>query len=231
MIGRARRHSSRFGLAGSADGATADRRNCRRCPTGFTLIELLIVVAIIAILAAIAVPNFLEAQTRSKVSRVWADMRSIRTALEAYRTDNNTYPIVRGHLEMGVQHNRGGILHVYDLTTPVAYMTTADFLDPFAPKGAEVTDSGYLAGPGDRATLAYININLCREQSKLPRIDAPHWLLISQGPDRVKGPNAKTGAAWAFGSYCRPIQNQRYVAWRYDATNGTRSMGDILMWQ
>jgi type II secretion system protein G len=59
---------------------------------GFTLIELLIVVAIIAILAAIAVPNFLEAQVRSKVSRVKSDMRSIDTALQAYYVDNNRYP-------------------------------------------------------------------------------------------------------------------------------------------
>jgi prepilin-type N-terminal cleavage/methylation domain-containing protein len=50
----------------------------------FTLIELLIVVAIIAILAAIAVPNFLEAQVRAKVSRAKADIRSLATALESY---------------------------------------------------------------------------------------------------------------------------------------------------
>ena len=55
----------------------------------FTLIELLIVVAIIAILAAIAVPNFLEAQVRAKVSRTKADMRSIATAIESYRVDHN----------------------------------------------------------------------------------------------------------------------------------------------
>src|SRR5690349_11907880 len=58
----------------------------------FTLIELLIVVAIIAILAAIAVPNFLEAQTRSKVSRAKADMRTMVTGLESYAVDNNKYP-------------------------------------------------------------------------------------------------------------------------------------------
>ncbi|MGF1571809.1 MAG: prepilin-type N-terminal cleavage/methylation domain-containing protein [Sumerlaeia bacterium] len=63
---------------------------------GFTLIELLIVVAIIAILAAIAVPNFLEAQTRSKVSRVKADHRSMATAIETYYLDNNQYPMFYG---------------------------------------------------------------------------------------------------------------------------------------
>ena len=59
----------------------------------FTLIELLIVVAIIAILAAIAVPNFLEAQTRAKVTRCKSDMRTIATALEAYFVDWNRYPL------------------------------------------------------------------------------------------------------------------------------------------
>ncbi|MGI6458320.1 MAG: prepilin-type N-terminal cleavage/methylation domain-containing protein [bacterium] len=52
--------------------------------SAFTLIELLIVVAIIGILAAIAVPNFLNAQIRAKVSKTESEMRSFVTAQEMY---------------------------------------------------------------------------------------------------------------------------------------------------
>jgi type II secretory pathway pseudopilin PulG len=51
-----------------------------------------ILVAPPAILVAIAVPNFIEAQSRSKVAGVKADQRALSIALEAYRIDWNTYP-------------------------------------------------------------------------------------------------------------------------------------------
>ena len=54
---------------------------------GFTLIELLIVVAIIGILAAIAVPNFLNAQLRAKIGHVQAEFNTCKTAFEMYRLD------------------------------------------------------------------------------------------------------------------------------------------------
>src|SRR3954453_20338717 len=105
--------------------------------TAFTLIELLIVVAIIAILAAIAVPNFLEAQVRAKVSRVSTDMRSVTVALEAYAVDTNKYVIPRfiasqpvgpsqssAQFVPGGEHaaNASGTEMTIGLTSPVAYL-------------------------------------------------------------------------------------------------------------
>lgn len=54
---------------------------------GFTLIELLVVVAIFGILASIAVPNFLNAQVRTKVARSYADMKTVANGVEQLRID------------------------------------------------------------------------------------------------------------------------------------------------
>ena len=79
----------------------------------FTLIELLIVVAIIGILAAIAVPNFMNARIKAAVARCTADMKAATDALEMYRLDNGRY--IR---------TLGGASELFQLTTPVAYLTS-----------------------------------------------------------------------------------------------------------
>ena len=58
---------------------------------GFTLIELMIVVAIIGILAAIAIPNFLKFQCKSKQSEAKTNLSGIFTAEKAFFGEYNTY--------------------------------------------------------------------------------------------------------------------------------------------
>ncbi|HUT23546.1 MAG TPA: prepilin-type N-terminal cleavage/methylation domain-containing protein, partial [Sumerlaeia bacterium] len=103
------------------------RKSASQRRAAFTLIELLIVVAIIAILAAIAVPNFLEAQVRSKVARVKSDMRSVATACESYLVDHNTYPTEPDNTRLFLEY-------IAPLSTPVAYLSSLELRDPFTPK-------------------------------------------------------------------------------------------------
>jgi prepilin-type N-terminal cleavage/methylation domain-containing protein len=93
---------------------------------GFTLIELLIVVAIIAILAAIAIPNFLEAQVRSKVSRMKANLRTAGLALEAYFTDTNRYPLTTYTPFGTFPLEERWKVWPGALTTPTSYITSED---------------------------------------------------------------------------------------------------------
>lgn len=180
----------------------------------FTLIELLIVVAIIAILAAIAVPNFLEAQVRSKVSRCHADMRSLAVALESYRIDTNKYPSDFDGINNDMVGGTGTWNPFYNLryiTTPVAYITSL-LLDPFDIPWDNYSDPAQVPGydyliARNGGTLpvefqdVYENAGMNYQRS------TSLWRLTSIGP---LGKNS-------YGMSEPP----------YDPTNGTMSHGNI----
>jgi len=182
---------------------------------GFTLIELLIVVAIIAILAAIAVPNFLDAQIRSKVSRVKADMRAIATAVEAYCVDNNAYPYPdNGN---GVAEDPpvsdGFENHVPTrITTPISYMTSLPS-EPFKEK--VILDENTQYNYCDRAyfLLAGAETEFNEYVDYLIGLSpATQYYILSHGPDL---------------DHDDPDEGNPAL---YDPTNGTTSNGDILYW-
>ena len=172
----------------------------------FTLIELLIVVAIIGILAAIAVPNFMNAQIRAKLARVQSDHKAIATAQEAYRIDNNTFT--------KDAHWNNRIIYK-QLSKPVIYLSVAP-LDPFTDdlmggqaSGGSSVQSMYQMGTGN---------------SNQPGVGNPDvkntFLLVSNGPDKREDTQPITPY---------PMNNPQvpnfYMA--YESSNGLISRGDV----
>lgn len=213
---------------------------------GFTLIELLIVVAIIAILAAIAVPNFLEAQVRAKISRVKSDQRTLATAVEAYVIDHNRVP--PGSTEVfntnskaptAVKNLNGAEEQGWiasNLTTPVAYMTSM-LLDPFAEKGSFAGESSsgssqYTYRPSygyESVRETYWNSSTKMGAQWLDCIETGcTWWTTSKGPSRrnnnYKDQPGAPAAAMSYQQFAQPAYPNLF----YDPSNGTVSYGWII---
>ncbi len=181
--------------------------------TGFTLIELLIVIAIILILIAIALPNFLEAQVRAKVTRGQGDLRSIASALEAYQIQYRQYLNLYQTLKWGPRYDPNSITshRLLPLTSPIRFMSS---IPP------EVFDLSREI-PGFQAdTYAYGSRPSYDPKGEFWRQYFDKYLkyqysIRSIGPDRqfnIVEP--------AYPNFILP----------YSPTNGTVSRGDINRW-
>ncbi|MCX8037259.1 MAG: prepilin-type N-terminal cleavage/methylation domain-containing protein [Candidatus Sumerlaeia bacterium] len=196
--------------------------------SGFTLIELLIVVAIIAILAAIAIPNFLEAQVRSKVSRIKSDLRSLATAMEAYYVDWNSY----------TWRDQGDdptyVEGFCQLTTPIAYITSIP-RDPFGEhryyQNMSRRDPMLELGTG-RAGVASSGAKWTNSNG----MPSDVWEMCSAGPDHIDDTSANSqgfGITLTEGQFPWPSladdakTHAAISGLCYDPTNGTVSGGQV----
>jgi prepilin-type N-terminal cleavage/methylation domain-containing protein len=211
---------------------------------GFTLIELLIVIAIILILISIALPNFLEAQLRAKVTRVKAELKTLETVHAMYYQDFTSYPFNHRATEGAAGsdgdtgmpttdcNKRTGVFNqspywsyeavAYLLTTPIKYMSNAELKDQFQ-----------LSGNPNAGGAAYLyhytssKIAHCRGWGNgLAYKYTRSYTTLGYGPVRLKYPNTAY-VLWSIGPDTKDGYAQELPM--YSPTNGSNSGGDIVL--
>ncbi len=193
---------------------------------GFTLIELLIVVAIIAILAAIAIPNFLQAQIRAKVSRAHSDLRSLATGIESYFVDWNQYPPdFTDYQRHDIERYNYYLPRLVHLTTPIAYLSNVPS-DPFAQP--DQTSEQYRR-PYQKVNEEELEPILAYDYAKRDPEDHEVFALIAS--HTLQQPEREAQLQWLIrgaGPDGRSISLGRQECVLYDPTNGTVSQGEII---
>lgn len=189
----------------------------------FTLVELLIVVAIIGILSAIAVPNYRDALTRTRISQVKVELRNLGFALQNYRMDHSFFPRKQSNLKFFA------IYLFPELTSPIPYLGNAKVKDPFGPvieyeehelSAVDNNDRFNVAGLVRNSYTYTPYVNFAKLQGN-PVLLREGFLVSSVGPDQMD-------------SYIVDFPFPKFYRWGtnvndsvYDPSNGMYSIGDI----
>ena len=113
-----------------------------RSQKGFTLIELMIVVVIIGILAALAIPRFMRATTKSKQSEAKNILKQIYAMERAYRQEKDVYWIT-GNAASAAAQNAFGQIGV-QIMASARYTYTLSSTDAGATNFTATATSGIL---------------------------------------------------------------------------------------
>ncbi|MCG3199694.1 MAG: prepilin-type N-terminal cleavage/methylation domain-containing protein [Candidatus Omnitrophica bacterium] len=214
----------------------------------FTLIELLIVIAIILILIAIALPNFLEAQERARITKAKAVLRTNETGAMAFFTDNQFFYSDFNDPPKRKTRNRGS--SVLNVPCPLNEPPPGSVRSK---GGLEfINDAGGLPGeyqlkyngPGLHCPLTspvrYVELDATREPWSDGSVSMGYDTLyfgdnspedirgirlgvyFASGPDKITGHREGNCPAWKGCPPCDPGK-----AMVFNPTNGTKSCGDL----
>ncbi|HUT22881.1 MAG TPA: hypothetical protein VM492_00920, partial [Sumerlaeia bacterium] len=187
-----------------------------------------------------------------------ADLRSTTTVIEAYRVDYGAYPLYYNSddgKDYPSDVNYEVTFLSYFLTTPIAYMTSL-LRDPYSLKfgseGQGGAGTGYglytyyyrrkypafhptWTGPGGHPVYEGNYVTIAHIGKAYDCYNHTGWFLGGEENQSVQWVIGSGGPSLVFPTLQRAtvpmyasVENPTYPELRYDATNGSKSHGDIL---